>query len=198
MEIVRKYVNASVSSITGIDFDGQSVIYHFDNHVYPTDITIDNYNDAIAIAETYIDEMAKHYMLGLIYRVVSEFESAIPHFEIVYKTIKCKFSCVHEYLIECYQNTDSYFDSFKAWKMYAQYVNSQQVHCTCFHPHIDEDDVDIVAEKFTDLMYECDTQTRENEQLKKRIEELEAHIKYAPDGEGYIEAKEEFDELVMK
>jgi hypothetical protein len=35
----------------------------------------------------------------------------------------------------------------------------------------------------------------ENCQLKKKIEEMELHLKYMPGGEGYMEAKEDFEHL---
>jgi hypothetical protein len=36
---------------------------------------------------------------------------------------------------------------------------------------------------------------KENDEMRKKIEELELQIKYQPGGEGYLEAKEHFESL---
>jgi cell division protein FtsB len=34
---------------------------------------------------------------------------------------------------------------------------------------------------------------KENEKLKRKLKELEEHLRYMPDGEGYLEAKADFE-----
>ena len=52
----------------------------------------------------------------------------------------------------------------------------------------------IITCSVDDIISMCE----ENKKLKKKVEELETHIRYMPDGIGYYEAKEEFESLQQK
>jgi hypothetical protein len=47
--------------------------------------------------------------------------------------------------------------------------------------------------KYTDSLKKANILEKENEQMKKRIQELELQIQYMPGGDGYLEAKEHFE-----
>ena len=53
----------------------------------------------------------------------------------------------------------------------------------------------LFSKKYNKLEENYEQLKKENDDLKKENEDLKNHLKYMPDGDGYIEAKEHFDSL---
>lgn len=176
---IKKYINVSYEdAVRCIDFDRINL-----------GISHDNYKSAIAKIKTFTDDEAKHYVIGLIYEFLSRYDDALKHFEIVVKTRGTGELSFGRHLINCYQQSNDCENIFRGLLLCAEHqkwINDYEVFPMC-----SEECIQTVYDKFTELEYD-------NQKLKKRIAVLEEHIKYAPEGAGYLEAKKEFEELAKK
>jgi tetratricopeptide (TPR) repeat protein len=148
-----------------------------------------NFEEAIKYYKMAIEKGDKHamYDLGKMYQygngVDKNFEEAIRYY-IMTNNADYFFMCIAELermIAEI--NKLSNDEKIKYYRLLNQHKGTKE-----YARKI------IITYRVDDIiqMYE------ENKKLKKKVEELETHIRYMPDGIGYYEAKEEFESLQQK
>jgi hypothetical protein len=65
--------------------------------------------------------------------------------------------------------------------------------CQSHNTYATEERIQYLFPKYLEAIRKLEDLENENEKMKKKINELELHIRYMPNGDGYMEAKDHFE-----
>lgn len=200
MEYLDTFVNALYSCHYDINFDKTGIFK----------LTIANYEEAIAKVETFADKLLKYFVLGLIYERISRIgnehtymvEDAERYLELVLTEANPddfnEMEDNHELLRRLFGIYHMYNTPERTFKSLELLDKMQSITREHFWNESTKYDVIVAHEEFNALKSKYEKLNRENEEMKQHISELETHIRFSPEGDGFFEAKAEFEELAKK